>query len=947
MKRVLASLLAAGFLLTAFVPALATGGATDALETKVLVNYADKSTEDDATEAVHIGSQTTGSVAYIPSVRGGDGASLKLMPKEGGAAGRYNFAVKPSVGQDVTGMEAVELYIKKVQGTDGADNGVYGFSLADGEREYFGLKAGSEVYYIVKGEGTLQKATVASNNITLPVGFEGVVRLPLASMNYSWGGSGDKQLTTDDIFNIQIAATVGTDTYLAVDEVRGISDIEYIDPSLLPPEPADSVVLANYADKATTDDATEALHTTTNGKGAYIPSIRGNEGSSLKLMAPASDVAWCNFALKPTIGWDVTGMEAIELYVKKVQGSDNVDNGVYKFAIGEGGGGQWETFRPAVGSEIYYIAKGEGTLRKVVSLSDGSFRLPVGFEGVIRLPIDQLDYYYGGTGGDNQLQLDNLYSIAVATDVSAETYLVVDEIRGIRDSEALDPSLTPEEPGGEEALKVLFVGNSATAVNNMPQMFARLSQEAGHDVTVDSLTWDGCTLARYADPDDDAGKALRSQLSGGYDVVFLQDNTNCISNEERREASKAAVKTIDELVKAAGGETYLYVRPPVEYANFGYSTLQQIEEYTKLFDEVGKEIGAPRAYANEAFGYMVENYPDIEIWAADDAHPNEQGSFLVACVCFATLFDESPADVYDGGFDADVAQAIWEAADAAASGSGSQPTDPDDEPGTGPDDSGDEPTESQKKIILANYADKTPSGDAAEALQSDSQGKASYIPNIRGGEGASLKLVADRDVMTWNAFSLKPIINWNATGMEAIELYIRKVAADADSDNGAYRFAIGEAGGTSHWEVFRLKEGATVYYMEKDGTTLKEAEVLEDGSCLLPSGFEGIVRLPLDQLEYWYGGTAGGNRQLNLDNLFNIIVTTDVNASTQYLVVDEVSAITNILYTGSDVETGEPSDDGKPSTGNPDTGVTSYVNVAVLALAASAAAAVGFKRKKK
>ena len=943
MKRVLASLLAAGFLLTAFVPALATGGATDALETKVLVNYADKSTEDDATEAVHIGGQTTGSVAYIPSVRGGDGASLKLMPKEGGAAGRYNFAVKPSVGQDVTGMEAVELYIRKVQGTDGADNGVYGFSLADGEGEYFGLKAGSEVYYIVKGEGTLQKATVASNNITLPAGFEGVVRLPLASMNYSWGGNGDKQLTMDDIFNIQIAATVGTDTYLAVDEVRGISDIEYIDPSLLPPEPADSVVLASYADKAATDDATEAVHvgSQTTGSVAYISSIRGGEGSSLKLTASGSGVTWSNFALKPTISQDVTGMEAIELYIKKVQGAD-ADTGAYRFAIADGEG---EYFRIPDGTAIYYIAKGEGTLR-TAAVASNTVHLPVGFEGVVRLPLASMTYNWGGSG-DKQLTMDDIYNIQIAVDVSAETYLAVDEIRGIRDIDALDPSLLPEDPGEEEALKVLFVGNSATAVNNMPQMFARLSQEAGHDVTVDSLTWDGCTLARYADPDDAAGQALRAQLSGGYDIVFLQDNTNCISTEERREASKAAVKTIDELVKAAGGETYLYVRPPVEYANFGYSTLQQIEEYTKLFDEVGKEIGAPRAYANEAFGYMVENYPDIEIWAADDAHPNEQGSFLVACVCFATLFDESPADVYDGGFDADVAQAIWEAADAAASGSGSQPTDPDDEPGTGPDDSGDEPTESQKKIILANYADKTPSGDAAEALQSDSQGKASYIPNIRGGEGASLKLVADRDVMTWNAFSLKPSINWNATGMEAIELYIRKVAADADSDNGAYRFAIGEAGGTSHWEVFRLKEGATVYYMEKDGTTLKEAEVLEDGSCLLPSGFEGIVRLPLDQLEYWYGGTAGGNRQLNLDNLFNIIVTTDVNASTQYLVVDEVSAITNILYTGSDVTTEEPTEDVKPPAENPDTGVASYVNVAVLALAASAAAAVGFKRKKK
>ena len=201
--------------------------------------------------------------------------------------------------------------------------------------------------------------------------------------------------------------------------------------------------------------------------------------------------------------------------------------------------------------------------------------------------------------------------------------------------------------------------------------------------------------------------------------------------------------------------------------------------------------------------------------------------------------------------------------------------------------------------------------------QDDSQGKASYIPSIRGKTGSSLKLIGTKGNMDWVAFGLKLVSGWDATGMNAVELYIRKTPADKQSDNGAYRFAITEGGGTAQWETFRLKEKAKVLYMEKGGSTLKETEVLEDGVCMLPSGFEGIVRLPLDQFVYWYGGTAGNDKQIQKDNLYSLTITTDVNADTQYLVVDEISAIENIRYIGSQ---------------SPDTGAAACAGAAVAAL---------------
>lgn len=216
-------------------------------------------------------------------------------------------------------------------------------------------------------------------------------------------------------------------------------------------------------------------------------------------------------------------------------------------------------------------------------------------------------------------------------------------------------------------LKILFIGNSATEVNAMPRMVERLAKSAGYTCTVDSITWGGAELATYADPTTEAGKAAYAKLDAGYDVVFLQDNTNCIS-PSKRQACKEACKTLDKVIREKGGKTYLYVRPPVKYSNFGYDTKGQAAEYTKLFDEIGQELGASRAHTSKAFVYTMENNPDINLYSSDNAHPSKRGSYLVACVNFAVLYNRTPVDLYSAGLNEDEAASLQKAAEIAAFG---------------------------------------------------------------------------------------------------------------------------------------------------------------------------------------------------------------------------------------------------------------------------------------
>lgn len=246
-------------------------------------------------------------------------------------------------------------------------------------------------------------------------------------------------------------------------------------------------------------------------------------------------------------------------------------------------------------------------------------------------------------------------------DESSATSSSATTASSVTTSTTRQPSTTVDPE--KQNLKVLFIGNSATEVNSMPNMFKKMAEKAGYTLTVDQITWGGCTLTRYADPDDEAGKAAYSKLENGNDIVFLQENSACIASDASRQASKDACDTLDEIIRAKGGKTYLYVRPSVNHSNFGYTPKQQAEEFTKLFDEISRKLAAPAAPAARAFAYVREKYPDISLYMSDEEHPNKTGSYLIACICFATLYDHSPVGIYDAGLSADVADKLQRAAE--------------------------------------------------------------------------------------------------------------------------------------------------------------------------------------------------------------------------------------------------------------------------------------------
>lgn len=213
------------------------------------------------------------------------------------------------------------------------------------------------------------------------------------------------------------------------------------------------------------------------------------------------------------------------------------------------------------------------------------------------------------------------------------------------------------------SLRVLFIGNSATSVNDVPSMVNRLARSKGYNLEYTSLTKGGSSLSTHADATTDHGKQVLAEIAKGYDVVIIQDVTSCIKTEANRQASIAAAKVLGAAIKESGAEAYIYVRPPTGTDIGSYKSYEQCIEYDKLFNRIASDIDATNVYVNRACAYVIKNYPNINIWGSDNAHLNKDGAYLTACVFFATLFNTSAVGLDLDGLSAEMAATMQSVAD--------------------------------------------------------------------------------------------------------------------------------------------------------------------------------------------------------------------------------------------------------------------------------------------
>jgi hypothetical protein len=218
---------------------------------------------------------------------------------------------------------------------------------------------------------------------------------------------------------------------------------------------------------------------------------------------------------------------------------------------------------------------------------------------------------------------------------------------------------------GYAPLRILFIGNSATYVNDIPGTLANLAQKAGYSIEADSIAKGGATLAYHAAPDTDHGKSVSQRIRDGYDIVWLQDNGNCISCEVKRRESLDACGVLGSLISDTGARFGIYVRPPYGYERWGFDPFEQCKEFDRHFLSVPKEFNSLNAYVNRAFGFAIRD-TKYDPWGADHGHTSCHGAYLAVCVFFATIFNTSASVLDANGLPLDDARELQAIADKVA-----------------------------------------------------------------------------------------------------------------------------------------------------------------------------------------------------------------------------------------------------------------------------------------
>lgn len=193
--------------------------------------------------------------------------------------------------------------------------------------------------------------------------------------------------------------------------------------------------------------------------------------------------------------------------------------------------------------------------------------------------------------------------------------------------------------------RVLFIGNSFTFFNSMPDLVDRIAAESGHDdLFVVHYTRPNWSLRQFAR--DGELRALINDVA--WDEVVLQERSFVPALDDAQRASRmdpfaAELYTVN---RSAGADTVLFMtwayRDGDDRSVQGDTFAAMHDRIEHGYEQLAAQIPATVAPVGTAWAEAVRRRPAVGLWADDGRHPSRAGSYLAACVFYAVLFDADP-----------------------------------------------------------------------------------------------------------------------------------------------------------------------------------------------------------------------------------------------------------------------------------------------------------------
>ncbi len=189
-------------------------------------------------------------------------------------------------------------------------------------------------------------------------------------------------------------------------------------------------------------------------------------------------------------------------------------------------------------------------------------------------------------------------------------------------------------------MRILFVGNSHTAVNDVPGMVKSLIESDGHGRTA---SVDTILAAHLNDIGDDAGALARIQ-SGNWDVIVLQGALVSMSHKYTY-PQDGGIK-LAKIAKSAGARVLCYS----EWSR------RDIDEtiYTEdVYREIATAAGGEVVPAGRVWDAVRKRNGGADYWQMDGNHALPAGSLIAAEAIYTWILGAEAGDPtwFPGGVD--------------------------------------------------------------------------------------------------------------------------------------------------------------------------------------------------------------------------------------------------------------------------------------------------------
>jgi hypothetical protein len=203
----------------------------------------------------------------------------------------------------------------------------------------------------------------------------------------------------------------------------------------------------------------------------------------------------------------------------------------------------------------------------------------------------------------------------------------------------LAASLGSTEPA---PLRLLFIGNSLTAANNLPALVAAIGKANGRDVTHARVVAPDTSLEDHWNQGD-ARRALTR--GGGWDLVVLQQGPSALP--ESRALLVSYARRFAEEIRAAGARPALYMVWPSRARRGDFPGVSQ------SYSAAARAAEGVLFPVGDAWREAWRLDAGLPLYDADGFHPSLLGSRLAALVIYQVATGQSPAVLpFDGLTDA-------------------------------------------------------------------------------------------------------------------------------------------------------------------------------------------------------------------------------------------------------------------------------------------------------